>query len=296
MKLRITVLVSCALMAACSGKPLKLVAPVDAYVCFPASEQCADDPVPTMWAPLLRSNLKDVTGESEVSLPVLASPYASDAVKGIGALPLWAGHVCPTVKKVIPIANGQLKIDGESDLHKSISIDRSGSCANYYSPLLISQLIEDLKKLSFAIDTCERTAQALDRQRNILGIEDEIADPDIAVDLTMSALSRKDMERLSLPKAQIDDYSENKETIISGKDKIRSQMRAQILDYDYINRMSDAVLRVELAYGGVERQLFLITKTSVVECGDTEKVTPLVRSGDWVTKGTDVLSVKRRGQ
>jgi hypothetical protein len=166
------------------------------------------------------------------------------------------------------------------------------ACAVFYSPLLLSQYVEDLKRYTYALRSCHRIEEAINRQKSIFALQDEIAMPGMSAETLRTRATSRDMQRteaLSVDERQ--EFEDNQTFVISGAEAVRREAQAQFLDREFAERLRDAVLQIEVARETVKRQLFVIKDLAAQECGSGTRIKPLVLDGAWVTKGLPVLSV-----
>lgn len=290
-------------VAGCSK--MMIVAPIDGYVCYPNGDHgdCPPTYVPELWEPLVTSEVNGITpsqahgklGPGELPFPILTNVPPSD---DLISLPIAPGACAGITEIVAFTAIGSRNILGQSneELPRSIAIsqsNRADACAVIYSPLLVSQFIEDYKRLEYTIEACFRIEDAIFHQREMFEIQDELAPPDTVVETRNSEAAKDDIARSGiLASPEVDEYLKNRAYVVAGAEQLRRLRQAQYLETEFVSRLRDAKFQVELAYSALTRQALILSELTHQPCLPGKTLVPTTPSQFWVTEGTNILEVR----
>lgn len=259
-----------------------MVAPADSYVCFPAVGPCSEDPIPEQWADLQKSDLLRITGASSLLIPTIESSVSREEISPALLQRNQSLDVCP---KILHAASTDKSVITQSP----VQLDNPKACVIYKSPILTAQLIESMKRLNYAVRACERIQSAINRQREIFAVQEEVADQQVSAETLMSRANQKDMR---LSEDEKEEYLTSKETVIAANDAVRSAVQEQMLQREFVEKLYDARFQVDLAMDAVNVEVKFLKLVGAQDCGEFSYSRPLVPNGAWVTKGTPVLLVR----
>lgn len=295
MKWRTTLAALTVLASGCGGPVL--VAPIDSYVCIPSEDSgCPDTYVPEEWSANLAPQLNKLTGVSEISVPVIQYFVASSNIQDI---PDSGSSYCPRVPAFVELKPSTTlalpaALDGgafPSGL-KSLPPRSGEACVVFFSPLAVSQLVEDFRRLDYAVRSCTRIEAAIQRQKEIFELQNEMSFPSVTSEETRAKAAAFDFGRAKITKAERDQFLENRRAVINTSEAVRQRAQAQYMEQELVERLKDAVFQVENAAEAVSRQVWILHSLTSQDCPTGMSATAMVVNHSWVTKGTEVLQLR----
>jgi hypothetical protein len=288
-------ILSMASLIGCGMHQVVMTAPADSYVCFSKFGQCPEDPIPQAWMAQVRPALMELTGQDHVVVPIVSWPSTSRSVHAA----IESGrrsdihYTCPSLLKFVAADAPPSQVESTllTDQQRAIFTEPvTGTCVRYYSPIVVSQYIEDLRRLDYAIHSCQRVVDAITRQVAIFSIQDEASGPSISSDSLSARAAAEDMKRLdSLTEDERTEYVDSRNEVIGSQEQVRKLAKEQMLKHEFAEKFADIILLAEGAQATVDRDVFYLRKVANQDCSDGRDLRPLVPNGSWVTKGIETM-------
>lgn len=297
MKIILVIAVTLFLSACYPPSKERIVSPADAYVCFPSLGDCPQNPIPKDWWEFYQNSTYNLDGGEDFSEIQLVTwdqdprVFNQDWRKYIGT-----DKPCGKIVKE-SIYSVDDDLTNLSDMAKSyrekISYKFKDSCAIFYSPILVSQWFEDLLRLKYAVQSCERVMSSIELQLSMLDVSDEISSVTELAELRSISAQAKSYEKQGF--ISPDDKEQlinNRSLSLKGKQRIQDLSKEHRRLKEFSDQVSDSILKIELAKKTLDRTLFYIEETRFQSCSNG-RVFNLFKNGSWITKGSTVLYVEK---
>ena len=220
-------------------------------------------------------------------------------------------------------SDGKYGCDYRAILYKQTLSYNAPSAVSFYSPPLISQLNDGLRKLDRARESCNFLVETYNSQLMLLKLQDEQALSQLQIQYLTSRIEETGLSTIGGEEicpadgANLDQRCINvvdgNLTIVTDtntvrgelrkqrdantklSEKIRNMLRDQTVNSDYKKQFTDAQFLIDAQVSELNRGLFVLdrAKPNIANGSVSDKV---YDSGSWVQQGSHVCSVSSHGK